>query len=61
MSLRMNVALFIAYCVIAVFWIALGWLWLVELNPSLPLIPVASFMLALLSAAYAGNRWASIK
>jgi hypothetical protein len=57
MSIRLIVSLFIAYCLIAVSFTALGWAWLVELNPSLPLVPFACFLMALLSAGYAGDKW----
>jgi hypothetical protein len=57
MSIRSIVLLFIAYCIAAVSCIGEAWLWLVNLNPSLPLVPACLCFLALLCAGMAGKYW----
>jgi ABC-type transporter Mla maintaining outer membrane lipid asymmetry permease subunit MlaE len=60
MSLKVTIALFIAYCVASTVYAVSAYVFVSYLNPTLPVIPGCMGFVALVFAGLAGKTWADI-
>lgn len=60
MSLKVAIFCMVGHAIAAAVFMVLGYVWGTDLQPSLPLVPVACGLLAFLNAGRAGYLWAEL-